>query len=350
MKINGIVSNIRALGKTVVESYVVKKLLCVVPPNLLHILSIQEQFGNLDTILIKEVIGALKAHEERLKGFVTTNDVQLMLMEEEWRKRDYEGEKLRVTREEWMKWSNKGISTRTSGQKRCGTRDKSQVRCLNYGILGHNMDKCKKPRQAREFKQEVSIAKVENDEPTLLLEKFERNEKNQVVLNKVEVTMNREVGGESNTWYVDNGASNHMTGDKSKFNVLNAEVSGNLSDGGNRVEISANLLRVYDYHAKLLMKVPMSNNRLYKIDIETCDKVCMLSKSEDISWLWHMHLGHVNFHAMELMSKNKMSDAFGFFKKFQVKVEKGKRVKIGMFRTDRGGEIMSKEFISYYGH
>lgn len=48
---------------------------------------------------IEEAIGALKAHEERLKGTVTTNDVRLMLTEEEWRKRDNEGEKLLLTRE-----------------------------------------------------------------------------------------------------------------------------------------------------------------------------------------------------------------------------------------------------------
>lgn len=159
--------------------------------------------------------------------------------------------------------------------------------------------------------------------------------------------------GESNIWYLDNGASNHMTGDKSKFNVLNEEISGNvrfgdgstikiegkgtikfrckngeertlydvyyiptlcnniislgqLSEGGNKVVISGNLLRVYDNHEKLLMKVPRSNNRLYRILIEPCENVCMLSKSEDVSWLWHTRLGHVNFQAMELMSKKKM--------------------------------------------
>lgn len=100
MKINGVVSNIRALGETVAESYVVKKLLRAVPPKFLQIVSTLEQFGNLDTMSIEEAIGALKAHEERLKGSITTNDVQLMLTEEEWRKRDNDDEKLLLTREE----------------------------------------------------------------------------------------------------------------------------------------------------------------------------------------------------------------------------------------------------------
>ncbi|WOG86064.1 hypothetical protein DCAR_0205261 [Daucus carota subsp. sativus] len=307
---------------------------------------------------IEEAIGALKAHEERVKGTVTTNDMQLMLTEEEWRKRDNEGEKLFLTREEWLKKSSRGVSSGASGQKGCGNRDKSQVRCFNCGILGHYAAECRKPRRARELKQEVNIATIEDDEPALLLAKLDKTEKNLVLLNNEEVkpklvASGHEKVGESNIWYSDNGASNHMTGHKSKFNVLNEEISGNvrfgdgstikiegkgtikfrckngeertlydvyyiptlcnniislgqLSEGGNKIVISGNLLRVYDNHEKLLMKVPRSNNRLYRILIEPCDNVCMLSKSEDVSWLWHTRLGHVNFQAMELMSKKKM--------------------------------------------
>ncbi|XP_074324274.1 uncharacterized protein LOC141661189 [Apium graveolens] len=301
----------QALGETVAESYVVKKLLRDVPPKFFQIVSTLEQFGNLDAMSIEEAIGALKAHEERLKGSVTTNDVQLMLTEEEWRKRDYKGEKLPLTREEWMKRSNKGISTGTPGQKGRGTRDKSQVRCFNCGISGHYTAECRKPRQAREFKQEVNIAKVEDDEPALFLAKFERNEKNQAVLNKAEVTTNQEVVGKSNTWYLDNGPSNHMTGDKSKFNVFNEEVSGNAME--------------------LMLK-----NKMVKgmPDVIQPKKLFFLLVDDYTRLMW------------VYMLKNK-SDAFEVLKKFQVKVEKEKREKIGTFRTDRGGEFMSKEFISY---
>ncbi|XP_074342806.1 uncharacterized protein LOC141680495 [Apium graveolens] len=106
MKINGIVSNIRALGEPVAESYMVKKLLRAVPPKFLQIASTLEQFGNLETLSIEEAVGALKAHEERLRGTVTSNDAQLMLTEEEWQKKDSEGEKLLLTREEWLKRSS----------------------------------------------------------------------------------------------------------------------------------------------------------------------------------------------------------------------------------------------------
>ncbi|KAK1361327.1 hypothetical protein POM88_045801 [Heracleum sosnowskyi] len=85
IKLNGIVSNIRELGEEVKESYVVKKILRVVPAKFLQIASIIEQFGNLETMSMEETIGSLKAHEERVKGQVksgTTGD-QLLLIEEE---------------------------------------------------------------------------------------------------------------------------------------------------------------------------------------------------------------------------------------------------------------------------
>ncbi|GJV34844.1 hypothetical protein Tco_1407321 [Tanacetum coccineum] len=68
MKVNNIVSNIRALGEKVEEAYVVKKLFRVVPSKFLQIASTIEQFSNLDNITVEEVIGRLKAHEERVHG------------------------------------------------------------------------------------------------------------------------------------------------------------------------------------------------------------------------------------------------------------------------------------------
>lgn len=110
------------------------------------------------------------------------------------------------------------------------------MRCFKCGILGHYAAECRKPRRARELKQEVNIATIEDDETALLLEKFEKNGKDLDVLNKGKVTpklvtTNQEKIRESNTWYLYNGARNHMTGDKSKFNVLNEEISGNVRFG-----------------------------------------------------------------------------------------------------------------------
>ena len=87
MKVNNIVSNIRALGEKVEEAYVVKKLLRAVPNKFLQIASTIEQFADLDTMTVEEVIGRLKAHEERVRGQNESGEGKLLLTQKEWLER-----------------------------------------------------------------------------------------------------------------------------------------------------------------------------------------------------------------------------------------------------------------------
>lgn len=68
MKLNTIVTNNRVLGDTKEESNVVKKILRDVPSNFLQIASTIEQFGDMEKMTVKELVGHLKAHEERIRG------------------------------------------------------------------------------------------------------------------------------------------------------------------------------------------------------------------------------------------------------------------------------------------
>lgn len=63
---------------------------------------------------------------------------------------------------------------------------------------------------------------------------------------------------------------------------------------------------VFDKDEKLLMKVKRSLNRLYKILIESENSGCLLSKTDEVSKLWHARLGHVNYQALSLMFKDRM--------------------------------------------
>lgn len=83
MKLNGLVTNIRALREEMHESYVVKKMLRAVPSRFLQIMSTMNQLGNFETMTMEEVVGSLKTHEERVKGKVDSSEGKLMLTEEE---------------------------------------------------------------------------------------------------------------------------------------------------------------------------------------------------------------------------------------------------------------------------
>lgn len=52
------------------------------PTKFLQIASTIEQFGNLDTMMLEEMVGSLKAHEERLRGQTDTGENQLLLTRE----------------------------------------------------------------------------------------------------------------------------------------------------------------------------------------------------------------------------------------------------------------------------
>lgn len=62
---------------------------------------------------------------------------------------------------------------------------------------------------------------------------------------------------------------------------------------------------VYDDHGTLVMKVQISQNRLYKLIIKDTGGACLLTKNRGGDLVVaHMHLGHVNFKALSILSDN----------------------------------------------
>ena len=139
MKLSGIATNIRVLGEVMEESSVVRKILRAVPHKFLQIASNIEQFEDMKAMTVEELVGRLKAHEERMKGRSESADRQQLLLASH--------------------------NQRTKGGY---FRDKSRIRCYNCNTLGHYASECSKSPRGREKKQEVNMAVVEDDEPALL--------------------------------------------------------------------------------------------------------------------------------------------------------------------------------------
>ncbi|KAJ9554040.1 hypothetical protein OSB04_018085 [Centaurea solstitialis] len=155
---------------------------------------------------------------------------------------------------------------------------------------------------------------------------------------------------EDDVWYLDNGASNHMTGKYSYFSELNENITGWVKFGdGSLVSIKGkgsilfigkngeqkllkdvyyipslrsnvislgqttiygcdiclrgDFLTMRDRHGRLLMKVPRSANRLYKARLKVGKPYCLQANIDEESWLWHARLGHIGFGAVNLMHK-----------------------------------------------
>lgn len=142
---------------------------------------------------------------------------------------------------------NRGNGEGSSNMRGRGGRDKSRIRCYNCHIYGHYVVECRRPKRDREGRQKALMARTEDDEPTLLLAKHEK----ELMLNENNVTPKLLTDGKaksisSNVWHLDNGASNHMTRDREKFMELNEKITGIVRFGdGSAVEIKGKGLIIF---------------------------------------------------------------------------------------------------------
>ncbi|GJY53377.1 zinc finger, CCHC-type containing protein [Tanacetum coccineum] len=249
--------------------------------------------------------------------------------------------------------------------------------------------------------QEQSNLILEDDEPSLLMTTHE-----EVLLNEGQIQPGKYASGDASIWYLDNGASNHMTGVKSHFRDINESVTGRVRFGdGSYVQIKG--------RGSILL-----DNTTYNV---------LLANIDNQAWLWHARLGHLNFDDINKMTKKNLVEgvprinhagqicdacllgkqsrtpfpnqakfrsknpldlvygdlcgpispathsgkklifllvddctrfmwayfltskdqALSTFKEFRQKIEMEMRMKVRMLRTDRGGEFTSNEFTRY---
>ncbi|GKA52847.1 zinc finger, CCHC-type containing protein [Tanacetum coccineum] len=189
-KLTTLVNKASSLGHTMKDGELVCKLLNAIPDRYLQIVASIEQYSDLEEMTLEEAIGRLKTYEERIKykkGRQVDNQERLMFTQHE----------------------NKGRFSR--GRRR------------------HIAPRC--PDRAKHNEQSHLVE--ENLEPTLLMAILEDEEQNV----SQEGIGYKETNKES-LWYLDNGASNHMTGVREHFKELDEKVSGKVKFGdGSYIEI-----------------------------------------------------------------------------------------------------------------
>nr|GEX50573.1 zinc finger, CCHC-type [Tanacetum cinerariifolium] len=116
-------------------------------------------------------------------------------------------------------------------EKRKFVRNLSKTRCYKCKKLGH---------YAKNYTQnnpEDQSNLIEEDlDPTLLMATIE--EHHEVFLNERNFEPPKTSLGEESLWYLDNGASNHMTGVKEHFKEIDKKIIGNIRFGdGSCIEI-----------------------------------------------------------------------------------------------------------------
>ena len=196
--------------------------------------------------------------------------------------------------------------------------EKSKVECYICHKLSHFSWECR----LNEMEEKANL--INEEESTLLL------------------TLKGEDKDVNCSWYLDNGANNHMCGYKEKFVELNENVSGNVSlgnsskvriegkgtilisskDGSHKMindvyyvpKLKSNILNLgqllekgyeilmkdkclwlKDQNENLIAKVLMSRNRIFILNLKTIEAKCLKVIVQDKVWCWHMRFGHLNF-------------------------------------------------------
>lgn len=248
-KLTIIVNKLRGLGNTVDDIQVVKKLLRSTSAKFLQITSTIEEFSDLKTKSVDEIIGSLKVHEERLQGF-EEKDETVLLTHAEWKER----ENAKSSKKEWKdQGSSKGGRGRGRGRWRGRGRsdwhrgdegesqtqkkkfEKSKIKRYRCQQMGYFASECSTKDE------QLNLIEMQKDEESslLMIEACEiktthDKDPNFVMLNETIVPPSANIGAE-NSWFLDTRASNHMSGERRVFRELDTSVVGKVRFGDNSV-------------------------------------------------------------------------------------------------------------------
>ena len=220
------------------------------------------------------------------------------------------------------------------GRSACGRGGNRNVQYFNCNKFGHYASDCwyNKFKECNEQSNLVEASNVEKEECTLLFAQEEENNSQEV-------------------WYLD--FSNHMSGKKVLFVELVEGVQGDVRVGdssklpikgkgkiricqrngvlqfisnvyyipnmksnifsigqllekGYIIHMEKLSLVLKDAEGRLVAKVQMGHNRMFPLHLNSTMEKCFHGLVRKESWKWHLHLGHLNFNGLKLLSTSSM--------------------------------------------
>ena len=233
--------------------------------------------------------------------------------------------------------------------------DNSVIQCYNCQKYGHFAYECrnaKKPREDRAYVAETTLAAAaasasSSNTVTAMSSLL------MAVLEEVsDLLLHGSEGASSDPtlWYLDTGATNHMTscrdffsdldtsttrfvkfGDNSRIQIkgkgaievnqtngstlqicnvlfipkLEANILslGRLDEEGYRMIMGEGKLTIFNPNDQLFAKVHRSKGRLYLLKLSIVDQCLITTEDTAEDWLWHSRFGHLSFHSLKEMSK-----------------------------------------------
>ncbi|KAI3730681.1 hypothetical protein L1987_61854 [Smallanthus sonchifolius] len=163
-RIGAISSKASDLGAPYEDTTLVRKFLDSLPEKFIQIVASVEQFVDLDTMLLQEAIGRLKAFEERtcLKAKVSqTKSDQLLLTYAEWQARTKDSEsnnryksKSDQGEKGWVKNKGQFVNKGKSDKFKKQGKEKSKIKYFKCDLYGHYASEC--PTKAKDVEANLT--------------------------------------------------------------------------------------------------------------------------------------------------------------------------------------------------
>ncbi|KAL8103772.1 hypothetical protein AgCh_028101 [Apium graveolens] len=309
-------------GESLDDVRVMEKLLRSLTRKFDYVVTSIEESKDLSTISIDELVGSLQAHEHRMNQYDDTSHLEKALQS-----------KVSI-----IESSSSSSSGRGRGGFRGGYRG-GRGRGRQSFNRSQNTEGYR-PSGRVEERSHFAAAKEDKDVGTAMFLTYKGDEESK-----------------KNVWYLDSGASNHMTGHKELFMEIDDTISGEVTFGdsskipvkgkgtvtimsmkgekkyindvyyipalknniislgqlvekGYNIQIQDNSLIIRNQARELIANVEMSKNRLFTLDMQTNVQKCLKSVIKNDSWLWHLRYGHLGFSGLKLLSKTKMVDVY----------------------------------------
>ncbi|KAH7571345.1 hypothetical protein JRO89_XS04G0027100 [Xanthoceras sorbifolium] len=191
-----VANKMRIYGEKMEDVVIIEKIFKSMTPKYNYVVYAIEESNDIDTLSIDALQSSLQVHEQRMDCY------------------EMEKQALKVSQESYTSGRGRdrgGFRGRGKGRSLQRSYNKSSVECYHCHELGHFQYEC--PQKEKENKANVA----ETEEEMLLMAYIKKKNDNQM----------------SNTWYLNSGCSNHMSGNKKLFSKMDESYRDSVKLGNN---------------------------------------------------------------------------------------------------------------------
>ncbi|GKD80093.1 retrovirus-related pol polyprotein from transposon TNT 1-94 [Tanacetum coccineum] len=288
-----------------------------------------EESKDLEDLTIEELAGSLEAHEQRknkkkqesldeaLKTKATIKEEKALFSHQNNHGKGTNSGRHNTNRGRGRGRENNNHESEQTGKhfnqnscgrgRRCrrgGQGYRLNIDCYNCGKRGHYAKDLRSPKRTEEKTNLVTEPQVE--ESGILLMAHEEQ--------ILEV---------DTMWYLDSGASNHMSGQKDLFVEMTEVVQGHVSFGdASKIDVKGrrkirflqngkestieDVYYVPAIKSVIIALVKMCKNCTFKLNLNSVAGKCLKDDLSDKESVWHLRFGHLHFSGLKELTRKSM--------------------------------------------